>query len=255
MCNRCPTAAPKRNIAQNLAKRGKWSCVTFTILLSLAMASGGCTSRFSEMHYFKYSEPGKDDAPANYFRLTVSGSTWFASARYVSGYFDEDAVNMYFSEFSQPAKGAIFQEKQASSADTASKASTTKPLDKSLEGKSLVMILSSNSDEIATQIGAFAENERTARAIGRLINREKLLGARSSNEALRSQKIEGKKLVDLGEAYISKLDDQVVQGQAQTSLLEYLNALGASLGHDGRFATVKQASEWVGGHRSQLLRE
>jgi len=60
-------------------------CLAFMILLIFTMASGGCISRFSEMHYFKHSEPGKDDAPANYFRLKVSGSTWFASARYVSG--------------------------------------------------------------------------------------------------------------------------------------------------------------------------
>jgi hypothetical protein len=89
-----------------------------------------------------------------------------------------------------------------------------------------------------------------------LINRDRLLAARGATEALRTQKLEGKKLVDLGDAQITRLDtNHISQSDAQTRILAYVNALGASLGYEGRFQTLKQASEWLAFHRGQLMKE
>src|SRR5690348_14797035 len=77
------------------------------LLVITFVSCGGCASGFEETHYFRSKTRDARGIPVNYFRLQVTGGTMLSSSRYVSGYFDEAALDTYFNEFSQPDKGQI----------------------------------------------------------------------------------------------------------------------------------------------------
>jgi hypothetical protein len=64
----------------------RWGC------LALVGVATGCTS-FSENHYFQ-----SVCDPPNYFRLTIDGTAGLSAAKYISGYYDERAVDLLFNE-------------------------------------------------------------------------------------------------------------------------------------------------------------
>ena len=76
------------------------------LLMSSAV---GCASYINETHYFRSYTEDKDHVPNNYYKVVVDGYTFGSSARYLAGYFDETAVDSYFSEFSQPTNGKLPQ--------------------------------------------------------------------------------------------------------------------------------------------------
>jgi hypothetical protein len=208
----------------------------------------GCASTFEETHYFKILDSPQSPRADNYFKVHVSGFTLLSSTRYLSGYFDESAVDDYFNEIYQPQKGEFIKPEPASS--------SAKPLDSKLAGRSLVMILSTNSDEIATQIGTIAENERTSRALSRLINRDKILGAKTSRAALEIQKVKGQVLTGLGDKLVAGINPETISKiDTNRQLLEYLNALAGSLENEQPFGSIKEASSWISLHRNRFLRQ
>lgn len=76
------------------------------VLLALVVC-GGCATAFQEAHYFRSERNGEGPANRNYYRVRVTGATALSSSRYVSGYFDPEAVDIYFNEIKQPDKGRI----------------------------------------------------------------------------------------------------------------------------------------------------
>src|SRR5437870_2376680 len=64
-------------------------------LLSLLLLITGCAS-FHEEHYFVTKD--RAGTPVNFFRVRVSGNTGLSRMRYVSGFYDERAVDLYFNE-------------------------------------------------------------------------------------------------------------------------------------------------------------
>ena len=99
-------------------------CVYSLIVLLLS----GCMSSFSERHFFK-SEDAYGN-PVNYYKLSVSGKNFLSSTRYLSGYFDEKAVDAYFNQFSQPDKGLFDGTIKAGGGNV-------KPLEDALNGRKL----------------------------------------------------------------------------------------------------------------------
>src|SRR6266404_2610957 len=69
-------------------------CLLIGISASLV---SGCATAFKESHYYQSVNP-KTNKVTNYYRLTVKGYAAMSSARYVSGYYDERAVDLYFNE-------------------------------------------------------------------------------------------------------------------------------------------------------------
>ena len=69
-------------------------CLTTTIS---ALVMSSCATTFKENHYYQSINP-KTQRVTNYYRLTVNGYAVMSSARYVSGYYDERAVDLYFNE-------------------------------------------------------------------------------------------------------------------------------------------------------------
>lgn len=251
-------------------------------VLAGALLSGGCASQFSETHYFR----SKKD-PANYYKLRVHGGTFLASSRYISGYFDEDAVNNYFNEMSQPANGQLIPAPSTASAPgtgaggganaVAAAPGQDKPDDDddagikpvgaagNYDNRILVMILSSNSDEIATQIGAFAQNRATSATLGRIINRDRLGDQRSASSQLARVQESGKLVAAIGDKAVKALEgaenapapEQVErQEEARRNVLQFVNQAARELGrNEAPFATMADARTWLQANRQRLVND
>ncbi|MCY1223453.1 hypothetical protein D3C87_364760 [compost metagenome] len=126
--------------AQNLLRSAFVGCLLLLV---------SC-STINEVHYFKDKITEKSAAPsktvANYYKVQIKGYSFLSSSRYVSGYFDQNAINLYFNEFAQPEKGKLF-EKGPDGGFT------------NETGNELVLILSTNAKAISDQIGNISKNQ------------------------------------------------------------------------------------------------
>ena len=201
----------------------------------------GCGSRFREVHYFKST--ADDGRPINYYRVTVEGSTGLSSSRYLSGYFDERAVDLYFSKFSQPAEGTF--------TGTVKKDEEGKvePLGEGQEGRRLVLILSSNSDEIATSISAMAQSEAVTQTLANLIGRERLEAATNAKLDAPAQAKKGEYLVNSGKTLIADLPDDADLAKVKANFLAYANELANFLEPGRQFGTLAEAQAWAENRR------
>lgn len=124
------------------------------IALLLLLLFSSCTT-FRETHYFKDSlEP-----IANYYKVDIKGYSLWSSSRYVSGYYDRNAIQEYFGEIEQPAKARFVP------------VGTNNTID---PNKELVLLLSSNSDAIANGFSNLVKNKTTINSIALLANKQKI---------------------------------------------------------------------------------
>lgn len=147
------------------------ACSMVTLLV------GGCATTFQETHYFQSLDP-KTKTPTNYYRLKVSGYGAMSSARYVSGYYDERAVDLFFNEVKtgktaddDAAVRKIFEDKQNNPGSDV----VIKPLNPDAGNGVFVMILSTNASSVTRALGQFGENQVVADAITNLVNKETIL--------------------------------------------------------------------------------
>lgn len=208
-------------------------CLLATLLLA------GCASRFGEHHYFK-SEDG-EGAPVNYYRVTVRGGTFLSNSRYLSGYFDEEAVDTYFS---QASTGKGFP--------PASKGKL-QPVDEALRDRKLVLILSANSDAMAGEIGQIADNAALMGGLTQLVAGAGLLSP--AQQALRRQQERAQSLARAGLGLLGGLPVQPSQAQAQGRALELANRLASELGREQPFRSLGEAQTWLNANRGRLLKE
>jgi hypothetical protein len=200
-------------------------------------------SSFSERHFFK-SEDAYGN-PLNYYKLSVSGKNFLSSTRYLSGYFDEKAVDAYFNQFTQPDKGLF-------DGTIKTEGSNVKPLEDALTGRKLVLLLSSNSDAIAQQIGQFANNQAVMSDLTRLIYRDHIKEAQSAKTSADLQQLRGKALADIGDKVIGELSDIADQATAEANLLFYTNRLAAEFDHTAPFKNLEEAKIWLDYNRSHI---
>lgn len=222
----------------------------------LALLACGCASTFHENHFFK-SDTSSALAIPNYYRLTIKGFAIFSSSRYVSGYFDEDTVNTYFNEYTQPAGAAIVPRPKPDDTKVAEGKLNTpsiEPVSKDLKGKKLIMILSSNSDEIATQIGALAASKQFTASLAGLVARDQYTAADAADSRLTIEKSRAKATSDLVSRVVDGLPDKASKEDAEKTLLAFINTLASDLGHEGAFETLDGAAQWLQFNRARLLR-
>jgi hypothetical protein len=261
------------------------------VILAGTCLCAGC-SNFAEKHYFAAVD--KHNHPINYFRLTVTGYTFLSSSRYVSGYFDEDAVNQYFGTISQPsgatfvgldpasggkADGGASAPGGGSGASGASTTTTTKvatspdgtapaagksktgpsvktaPLGGTPAGRgaALILLLSSNSDAIAENIGSLSESSQTLAAVSMLANKEKFQAVTSAQGALAEEEARGAAIDSLVGGVLNGLDQQDA-ATAEAKLLAVLNNIASQYGNDVAFTDFKSGADWLNRKRATLLR-
>lgn len=203
----------------------------FTIFVFSQLCS--CTT-FNEFHHFKDRSPSQP----NYYRINVKGYTLFYSkTRYWSGYFNEEAIRLYFNEFTQPKDGRL----------TKFDSSGVTSLIAENEDKKLVMLLSSNADDIAAQIGAMAENKETVESILGIANKENfslLLDLKSKKEALvssTSQKL------DFWDSTVSTSLDSA---NTKRELFNYINLIADELGNTEPLTDWDKAKQWLKNYKT-----
>ena len=195
--------------------------------LVMFLGIGGCTS-FSEDHFFE-SRARESGKTTNYFRVRVSGSASLSKARFVSGYYDERAVDLFFNE-TKLAGGevtnvpVVFESGQ----DNPGTDEVIKPLTPSAQHGSLVMLLSTNARDVAAAIGQFAENQLVADAITNIVNRDVVSALRES-ETL--PKFEQAQAEAIAKELESLLDPRRIPGRTpmdrRTNLVPWARSAGA----------------------------
>lgn len=217
-----------------------------TVALGLiAIVCGGCMTFVKEDHYFQ-SLNDKDE-PTNYFRLKVRGSAFFSSARYVSGYYDERAVDLFFNEVktaSGQSNGELFRSDLKDGEDT------IRPLTPGADDGAFVMVLSSNASSVTDAIGQFAQNQQVADAITNIANRQTILGSPDAQSSYRRD--QAVSLTSEVGGLMSLVPDSGDQATTTSALLRVLNAIARSEGHAEPFSDLKQAASWIRVQRSSL---
>jgi hypothetical protein len=230
-------------------------------LIAACALLASCQGTFKETHYFSSVEPISGKA-VNFFRLTVRGRTEFTSARYISGYYDERAIDLFLNEAkSQPlAAGdglsSIF--KYLDCVDPGDAACRTKqeerlrlvPLGGAVpKNGAFVMILSTNADAIAGTIGSLAENEILLNSTLFLLNRGTITSAAQAAavqpiaDARRSGTIAG-----LDALYADA--DGLTTTETEGVYLQILRTIAGELGGTPPvFATDVEARTWFAANR------
>lgn len=204
----------------------------------------GCTASVQEQHYFASFNKMSDTPtkPVNFYRLNVCGSAWFSSARYLAGFYDERAVDLFFNEMrsDKKDKSTLFKVdlKEPGTNDA------FKPLSPSPGNGAFVLIMSTSADSIANAIGSFAESEVVAEAITNLVAKDKIKEKINSDAAVTVEVSRGKAI----ESQLNKLlEDATTQTDAKASQKAYLrilSVLGRALGYDNSFTSFAEARKW-----------
>lgn len=147
--------------------------------LAVAAMLCSCGVSMQERHYFASVNKTTGET-VNVYRLTVSGGAGMANARYIAGFYDERAVDLFFNEVRASNLGTTANNASApnifdptcTGADAAACSNERNrrlgivPIGdpQRTDHGSFVLILSSNADAIAGTIGQFAENDANVQA-------------------------------------------------------------------------------------------
>lgn len=212
-------------------------------VLSLLLAS---CAQFDETHYFKTVnlETGE---PVNYFKLRVEGRAGFSTARYVAGFYDERAVDLFFNELkgSQSTTSAqLFVDNQKSPGTN----TVLAPLDPTQRG-AFVMILSTNATSVANTIGAFADNNVVADAVTNLINRNQVQNQARSDASLAVTQRRGAAISSELTTLFNAVPNTGSKA-ARGAYLDILNAISRALNAPQAFKTIEEAEQWLRGQQA-----
>jgi len=217
----------------------------FLTAIAGAIGLSGCATGFKEDHYFQ-SISSKNEV-TNYYRLRVRGRAAGSSARYVSGYYDERAVDLFFNEVklgtTDPAAGGTREIFSANLTDPGTQ-DVIKPLSPDDTHGTFVMILSTNASSVSRAIGQFAENQVIADAVTNLTNRDQILREAS---ALKGRAARANATADELGKLMELLPDDATPARAETerSLLRVLNSLATGVsGVPTAFESMDSAAVW-----------
>lgn len=171
-----------------------------------------------EIHYFK---EGK-----NYYRITIHESSFASKSRYMSGFYDEAALDKYFGEMSQPVESD-----STKAADVSFYNPTNGDRLQIDSNKRFVMILSTNNNVVSNQISAFADNEQILESIARLSKKSKIEESNKYVADAAASYKRNKSVTDLGDQFISGIDSLASVSKVKGNIaifLQYLKDQGIS---------------------------
>jgi len=221
------------------------------LLLSLILGIAGCATQFGEDHYFQSLQVDpitNQSTPTNYYRLRVSGYAAFCGARYVSGYYDERAVDLFFNEIKLQPTGKddtriLFSENLKST----NSQEVIKPLTPNEQHGAFVMVLSTNASAVTNAIGQYAQNQIVADAVTNLANQDVIRRFQGSEPAPKFKKDRAQAFAAQIERLFTLVPDDVNadKGQIERSLLRILNAIDRAMGNDVPITKLSEAEKWL----------
>lgn len=221
-----------------------WLCAS---VLITSLLSAGCVTSFGEEHFYQLKDPNTGKV-TNYFRLTVDGYASMSSARYVSGYYDERAVDMFFNELkikptssTASSTGELFVDGQTNPGTTGK----ITPLSPSNANGALVMILSTNASSVTNTIGQFAEGQVVAEAVSNLANRDLLAAdSRRNQVAVLSANASASEIAQLMALVPQATNAE--QAETEDSLLRVLNAIARGITPEVKtLEDLDEAQQWL----------
>lgn len=222
-------------------------------LLSLCAATlllAGCAATVDERHYFATyaTGPSGESRPANFFRLEVKGKAGMSNARYLAGYYDERAIDLFFNELKAPDNQKLFQD----AAKIPGTDEKLKPLGPAMDNGAFVLILSTNADSIANAIGSFAESQIVAQAFTRVINKERYKDKMRSDVDTMSRSAQADVLIKKLELHLAGADGAASSDAARKSYLRALFSLAQAAGYRGaEFPNFEEARKWFNAEADQ----
>jgi len=182
------------------------------LLLPLWLCS--CANIY-EVHYFKdkISSSSSTKIIPNYYKVEIRAHSFLSSSRYLSGYFDQGAINLYFNEFTQPANGKLFGNQESPSAFTDEK------------GNELVLIFSTNSKAVSDQIGAIAKNQVVLNSAATVFLKDKLDESRKLSQELDNVDADKSTFIFQADMYLKDISTktETEQKEAIQQLIQTLN--------------------------------
>jgi hypothetical protein len=228
---------------------------------------GGCAGNFDEVHYFMTVDP-KTSQPINYFRLTVDGGAGATNARYISGFYDERAVDLFLNESKATTIGDVTLlvnptvcKDAKDPADCANKRKIwleTVPTVTNADGSTFsngafVLILSSNANAIADTIGTFAENQANLEAMLFALHHDKI------NESTMSTVTSGyvtasrdATMATIDQLLVAAAADGLADKDRRRLYLAAVNAAARGIGRGSDFADADAARAWFAGPDAQV---
>ncbi|WP_417479273.1 hypothetical protein [Maricaulis maris] len=222
------------------------------LVVALVMMLGGCTSTVRETHYFM-SVNEETGQPVNFFRLQIKANTNSSSARYVAGFYDESAVDMYFNEI------RLSQSNGQGSGDSGTEGRSRAPSENiqlsniTATGEqrpgAFMLILSSNADSVVNTISQFAQSRIVAEGVTNIVNRERLRLAAPAQAAYSISQREGNALAtDITSQLEAITALAATSGTGNSDAMEQtvlsaLQSLARQLGHTEAFAGADEAAK------------
>lgn len=209
------------------------------VCLAMTMTLTGCVTTFTEDHYFQ-SRSGRSDQATNYFRVRVDGYSAFSRARYIAGYYDERAVDLFFNEIKTGEPAKLF-EQDVTEPGTAEKIRPLSPEDKH---GTLVMVLSTNAKAVTDAIGQFGENQLVADAVTNLVNRREVIEARRAAAKVGPQVGRARSVSSELDSLFTAVPAGGAAAETEAAYVRILNTLAAALGASESFTSIKDAERW-----------
>jgi hypothetical protein len=221
--------------------------IKITTLATVLLFQSACTTTFGEEHYFQ-TKNSKTGEVSNYMRLKVEGYAFMSSARYVAGYYDERAVDLFFNELKVTSTENTatstngFMEGDLNNPGTQDK---ILPLSPTNENGAFVMVLSSNASSVTNVIGQFAENQVVADAVTNLVNKDLIIAEEYLGKA---EVLSINASADELNKLFSLVPTSTTPNKAETikAYLRILNAVARSVSPDiDSFKTLNEAEVWI----------
>ena len=177
-------------------------------------------SRFKEVYYFKDKIAVQQNEKAkvpNYYRVTIKGYSFLSSSRYVSGYFNQNALNLYFNQIKQTEDAKLFNTKKDVDGNLA--------LVTNEDGNELVLVFSSSAKAIADQIGSIAKNQTILNSIAQITQKDKIREALTVKTDLNMADVDIQNYTLTTDLYLKDLDKKTVVADITITLDQYIKSL------------------------------
>lgn len=192
-----------------------------TILVVLSLVTLVSCSSFSEEHYFKdrvtSSTNGDVNIVPNYYKVKICGYSFLSSSRYVSGYFDQNAINLYFNEIVQPENAKLFNTKTDSD--------NNQCLITNESGNELVVVLSSNAKAVTEYIGSIAKNQNILNSIAQITQKERIEEANAIKSEISQITNETQNFILKTDLYLNDLSTRTKDKEKIQAINDYLSSI------------------------------
>ena len=190
--------------------------IKFLIPILIMILLVSC-STFHEIHYFKDKVDSKSGISLvpNYYKVEIRGYSLISSSRYLSGYFDQSAINLYFNELSQPKNGTLFN-----------KTSENEKTFTNEVGNELIVILSTNAKAVSDQIGNIAKNQTILNSLATITQKEKYTEATNVKSEISIVDADINNLIFLTDSYLKDIAITVAtEDEKKEKIKQYINSL------------------------------